>query len=105
MFNSKKRDRPDSEKASPPNKMTKSQGEQPSNSDLMAQLTQLVTANTDMLQKIDQLEKRFSLMEKLFDEVETLKKEVDRLSKQTKPGDGFKRFEVEQKKNRFLCEV
>ena len=104
MFNSKKRDRPFNEKVSPPNKMTKNQQQepQPSNSDLMAQLTQLVSSNTEMMQKIDQLETRFGLMEKLFEEVETLKKEVDRLSRQSKPYDGFKRFEVEQKKKSIL---
>ena len=102
MFNSKKRDRPFNEKVSPPHKMTKNQQQQPesqpSNSDLMAQLTQLVSSNSEMMQKIDQLETRFGLMEKLFEEVETLKKEVDRLSRQSKSYDGFKRFEVEQKK-------
>lgn len=105
MFNSKKRERPTSEQVSPPSKMTKNtqpNGTQPSNSDLMAQLTQLVTANTDMIGKIENLEKRFSLIEKLFDEVETLKKEVKRLSEQSKPNDAFKRFEVELKKKSVL---
>ena len=104
MINTKKRDRPVSDLVSPPHKMTKNQqpSNQPSNSDLMAQLNQLVLSNTDMLQKIDNLEKRFSLVEKLFGEVEMLKKEVERLSKQNKPNEEFRRFEIEQKQRSIL---
>ena len=110
MTSYKKRDRPPSEQLSPPSKMTKNstppnqpqQMNQPSNQDLMAQLNQLVATNTDMVQKIDNLEKRFNLVEKLFEEVETLKKEVERLTRQSKPDDGFRRFEVEQKKRSIL---
>jgi hypothetical protein len=105
MNKSKKRDRGESEQISPPHKMTKNGqqfGAQPSNSDLMAQLDRLVTSNTEMIEKISDLEKRFSLVEKLFDEVETLKKEVDRLSKQAKPNEAFMRFEIEQKKKCVL---
>ncbi len=80
--------------------MTRNQADNnPSNAELMAELTKLVSSNTDMFQKIDQLEKRFGLVEKLFEEVENLKKEVERLRK---PQDGFKRFEVEQKKKSIL---
>ena len=87
-------------KNTPPNQPN--QANQPSNLDLMTQLNQLVATNTDMAQKIDSLEKRFSLVEKLFEEVETLKKEIDRLTKQSKPNESFKRFEVEQKKRCVL---
>jgi len=100
MLNTKKRDRSTGENLSPPNKMTRNQADNnPSNAELMAELTKLVSSNTDMFQKIDQLEKRFGLVEKLFEEVENLKKEVERLRK---PQDGFKRFEVEQKKKSIL---
>ena len=105
MSHTKKRDRADFDKLSPPYKMTKNAqqtGSQPSNSDLMAQLTQLVASNSDVLGKIDNLEKRFALVEKLFEEVETLKKEVARLSNQNKPNDAFRRFEIEQKKKSVL---
>ena len=105
MFKSKKRDRPSSEKVSPPHKMTKrsqQQNNQPSNSDLMTQLTQLVATNTDMIQKIENLEKRFSIVEKLFEEVEFLKREVARLSGQNKHNDELKRFEIERKKKSVL---
>ena len=103
MLNTKKRDRPAGDQISPPHKMTKNQqGNQPSNLDLMSQLTQLVAANNDVIQKIESLEQRFSLVEKLFEEVETLKKEVERLTKQNRPSDGFRRFEVEQKKKAIL---
>jgi hypothetical protein len=100
MFSSKKRDRPVSEQISPPHKMAKNN--QPSNADLMTQLSQLVVANTDVIQKIENLEKRFSLVEKLLDEVDKLKKEVDRLSKQSSPNDGFKRFEIERRQKSIL---
>lgn len=102
MKNTKKRDRPVGEQISPPYKMAKNP--QPSNLDLMTQLTQLVAANTDMIKKIDSLEKRLSLFEKLFEEVDHLKKEVERLSKQNKRSvdEGFRRFEVEQKKKSLL---
>jgi len=101
MLNLKKRDRDNTERNSPPSKMTKNKDSdsQPSNADLMEQLTQLVAANKDMTKKIDQIEKRFDKVEKLFEEVETLKKEVARLSK---PYDGFRRLEVEQKKKSVL---
>jgi|694.fasta_scaffold131923_1 hypothetical protein len=100
MNSTKKRDRPTSEQVSPPHKMAKNT--QPSNSDLMAQLSQLVTANTEVIQKIESLEKRFALVEKLFEEVETLKKEVERLSKQNSPNEGFKRFEIERRQKSIL---
>jgi hypothetical protein len=101
---SKKRDRAETDQISPPHKMTKNQqfGAQPSNADLMAQLEKVVSSNRDMLEKIDNLEKRFALVEKLFEEVEALKKEVDRLSKQNKPNEAFMRFEIEQKKKSVL---
>ncbi len=100
MINSKKRDRTTGEQVSPPPKMSKNQADgNPSNAELMAQLNKLISANTDMIQKIDQLEKRFGLVEKLVDEVETLKKEVNRLKQ---PHDGFRRFEIEQKKKSLL---
>ena len=107
MINTKKRDRPVSDQVSPPYKMTKNQQapNQPSNSDLMAQLNQLVTSNSDMLKKIDSLENRFNLIEKLFGEVETLKKEVERLSNlpnQSKPNEEFRQFEIEQKQRSIL---
>ncbi len=105
MFGNKKRNRPTSEKVSPPSKMSKNQNQnehQPSNSELMAQLNKLVTTNTDMMAKIDQLEKKFSLMEKLFGEVENLKKEVENLKRGGRANDAFKRFEVEQKKKSLL---
>ena len=106
MISTKKRDRPTSDQVSPPYKMSKNNqtpsGNQPSNADLMAQLNQLIASNTDMVQKIDSLEKRFTLVEKLFEEIETLKKEVERLSNQNKSHDGFRRFEVEQKKKSIL---
>jgi len=101
----KKRDRAETEQISPPHKMTKNSqqfGTQPSNADLMAQLEKVVLSNRDMMEKMESLEKRFSLMEKLFDEVETLKKEVARLSKQNKPNEAFMRFEIEQKKKSVL---
>lgn len=101
----KKRDRIECEQVSPPHKMTKNSqqfGAQPSNADLMAQLERLVNSNTEMVEKIENLEKRFSLMEKLFEEVDTLKKEVERLSKQAKPNEAFMRFEIEQKKKCVL---
>ena len=62
-----------SEQVSPPYKMSKN-GNQPSNADLMAQLNQLIASNTDMVQKIDSLEKRFTLVEKLFEDFDALKK-------------------------------
>ena len=100
MLNFKKRDRDPSEQTSPPHKMSKNKDTpQPSNADLMGQLTQLVAANKDLSQKIDQIEKRFDKVERLFEEVEALKKEVARLSK---PNDAFRRFEVEQKKKSVL---
>jgi hypothetical protein len=104
MLSTKKRDRPNSEQISPPHKMAKNNqsGTQPSNSDLMAQLTQLVAANTNVIQKIESLEKKFSIVEKLFEEVESLKKEVDRLSKQNSPTDGFRRFEIDRKQKSIL---
>lgn len=104
MISTKKRDRASSDQISPPHKMAKNtpNSNQPSNSDLMAQLTQLVTANTDVIQKIESLEKKFSIVEKLFEEVENLKKEVDRLSKQNSPSEGFKRFEVDRKQKSIL---
>lgn len=107
MFSNKKRNRPTSEKVSPPNKMSKNQNQNqneqhPSNTELMAQLNKLITTNTDMMVKIDQLEQKFSLMEKLFGEVESLKKEVELLKKFGKPNDAFKKFEVEQKKKSLL---
>jgi hypothetical protein len=102
MFSNKKRNRPNSEKVSPPSKMSKNQNEQPSNSELMAQLNKLVATNNDMMTKIDQLEKKFSLMEKLFGEVENLKKEIETLKKGGRSNDAFKRFEIEQKKKSVL---
>jgi len=105
MRGTKKRDRPTGDQISPPYKMAKNPSGQPSNLDLMTQLTQLVAANTDMIKKIDGLEKRLSLFEKLFEEVENMKKEVERLSKQNKPSkfdEGFRRFEVEQKQKSLL---
>ncbi len=105
MKNTKKRDRPSGEKISPPHKMAKNPTGQPSNLDLMTQLTHLVASNADMINKIDGLEKRLSLFEKLFEEVENLKKEVERLSKQNKRSnidEGFRRFEVEMKKKSLL---
>jgi len=106
MKNTKKRDRPIGEQISPPPKMAKnpSANGQPSNLDLMTQLTQLVSSNADMIKKIDALEKRLSLFEKLFEEVDHLKKEVERLSRQSKSSvnEGFRRFEVEQKKKSIL---
>ena len=99
MSNLKKRDRDNSEGMSPPNKMTKNTANQPSNSDLMDQLNQLVASNADVIQKIDQLEKRFDKVEKLFEEVDELKK---RLSLMSKPMESFKRFEIEQKKKSVL---
>jgi len=100
MLNSKKRDRSNGEQVSPPYKMTRNQSDNnPSNAELMAELSKLVSSNSDMLQKIDHLEQRFGLVEKLLEEVESLKKEVERLKK---PQDGFKRFEVEQKKKSIL---
>ena len=99
-MNFRKRDRDPSEKTSPPHKMSKNKDNpQPSNSDLMGQLTQLVAANKEVSIKIDQIEKRFDKVEKLFEEVESLKKEVSRLNKQN---DAFRRFEVEQKKKSVL---
>jgi len=103
MFGNKKRDRPTSDKVSPPNKMSKNHSEQqPSNLELMAQLNKLIATNTDMMTKIDQLEQKFSLMEKLFGEVENLKKEVELLKTRNKPNDAFKKFEVEMKKKSVL---
>ena len=105
MFNSNKRDRSSSEQISPPHKMAKNnkhQTSQPTNSDLMAQLTQLVASNMDVMRKIDQLEKRFDAVEKLFEEVEFLKEKVTRLSKQCETIDGYRKFEVEQKKKSLL---
>jgi hypothetical protein len=105
MNKNKKRDRIECEQVSPPHKMTKNGqqfGNQPSNADLMAQLEKLVNSNVDMVEKIENLEKRFSLMEKMFDEVETLKKEVARLTKQSKPNEAFMKFEIEQKKKCVL---
>ena len=101
MLNFKKRDRELSDQISPPHKMSKNkeQNSEPSNSDLMEQLTKLVAANNDMSKKIDQIEKRFHKVEKLFEEVEALKKEVARLSK---PYDGFRKLEVEMKKKSLL---
>ena len=99
-MNFRKRDRDPAERISPPHKMSKNkESNQPSNADLMDQLTQLVASNTDLSKKIDQLEKRFDKVERLFEEVETLKKEVARLSK---PYEGFRRFEVEMKKKCVL---
>jgi vacuolar-type H+-ATPase subunit I/STV1 len=99
MNNLKKRDRDCTEKVSPPHKMTKNATNQPSNSDLMDQLNQIVASNADVIKKIDQLEKRFDKVEKLFEEVDELKK---RLSLMSKPMESFKRFEVEQKKKSVL---
>jgi len=102
MLNSKKRDRTPTELVSPPHKMSKNNKDtssQPSNSDLMDQLTQLVAANTDMLKKIDMLEKRFNKVEKLFEDVEKLKSQVAKMSK---PLEGLRRLEVEQKKKSIL---
>jgi hypothetical protein len=102
MLSNKKRDRSSTEQISPPHKMAKSNkdtGSQPSNSDLMDQLNQLVSANTDVLKKIDQLEKRFDKVEKLFDEVDKLKKQITKMSK---PLEGLRRLEVEQKKKCIL---
>ena len=101
MNNSKKRDRASNELVSPPHKMAKNkeQTDQPSNSDLMDQLTQLVASNSDMLRKIDLLEKRFDKVEKLFEDVEGLKSKVASMNK---PLESFKRFEVEQKKKSVL---
>jgi hypothetical protein len=99
---SKKRDRNSTEQISPPHKMSKNSSgnnDHPSNSELMSQLTQLVTANTDVLKKIDQIEKRFDKFEKLFNEVETLKKQIAKMSK---PMEGLRRLEVEQKKKCIL---
>jgi hypothetical protein len=105
MFNLKKRDRSFSEQMSPPHKMAKSNKQtssQPTNSDLMAQLTQLVASNVDVMRKIEQLERRFKAVEKIFEEVEILKREVARLSKQSEPINDFRKFEVEQKRKSIL---
>ncbi len=106
MHKNKKRDRAESELVSPPHKMTKNNGQQfgaqPSNSDLMAQLDKLISSNSDMVEKIERLEKRFEKVEKLFEEVDTLRKEVARLTKQSKPNEAFMRFEIEQKKKSVL---
>lgn len=99
MLSSKKRDRASSEQVSPPHKMAKNRDSQPSNSDLMEQLTQLVEANADILKKIDQIEKRFQKVEKIFDDVEKLKRQVAMMSK---PLEGLRRLEVEQKKKSIL---
>ncbi len=100
MLNSKKRDRQSGEQVSPPLKMAKNQADgNPSNAELMVQLNKLVSANTDMVQKLEQLEKRFGLVEKLFEEVEALKRDINRLKQ---PQEGFRRFEVEQKKKSIL---
>ncbi len=72
---------------------------QPSNADLMEQLTQLVEANTAVLKKIDQLEKRFEKVEKIFDEVESLKRQIAIMSK---PLEDLRRLEIEQKKKSIL---
>ncbi len=99
MLSSKKRDRVSAELNSPPHKMAKNKDSQPSNSDIMGQLTQLVEAHTDVMKKMDQLEKRFEKIEKIFDEVERLKKQVALLSK---PLEGLRRLEIEQKKKSIL---
>ncbi len=100
MFSSKKRDRTQTEQVSPPHKMAKSNKDsQPSNSDLMDQLSRLVEANEGMLKKIDLIEKRFEKVEKIFDEVESLKRQVARMSK---PMEGLRRLEVEMKKKAIL---
>lgn len=99
MLSSKKRDRTTAELVSPPHKMAKNKENQPSNSDLMEQLTQLVESNTEALKKIDQIEKRLQKFEKIFDDVETLKKKVAMMSK---PLEGLRRLEVEQKKKSIL---
>ena len=97
MNNLKKRNRDLTEKVSPPPKMSKNN--QPSNSDLMDQLNQIVASNADMLQKIDLLEKRFDKVEKLFDEIDELKGKVATMSKTI---ESFRRFEIEQKKKCVL---
>ncbi len=79
--------------------MAKNKESQPSNSDLMDQLSRLIEANEDVLKKIDQIEKRFEKVEKIFDEVETLKRQVAKLSK---PMEGLRRLEVELKKKSIL---
>jgi hypothetical protein len=100
MYSTKKRDRTQTEQVSPPHKMAKNNKDtQPSNSDLMDQLARLVEANEDVLKKIDSIEKRFEKVEKFFDEVESLKRQVAKLSK---PLEGLRRLEVEQKKKSIL---
>ncbi len=100
MLSSKKRDRTSAELISPPHKMAKNNKDsQPSNADLMNQLTQLVESNADVLKKIDLIEKRFEKVEKLFDEVERLKKQVAMMSK---PMEGLRRLEIEQKRKSIL---
>jgi hypothetical protein len=100
MLSSKKRDRSTAEIVSPPHKMAKNNRDtQPSNADLMDQLTKLVESNSDVLKKIDHIERRFEKLEKTFDEVESLKRQV---AKMTKSFDSLKRLEVEQKKKSIL---
>ncbi len=100
MLSSKKRDRTQTEQISPPPKMAKSNKDsQPSNSDLMDQLSRLIEANEDVLKKIDSIEKRFEKVEKFFDEVESLKRQVAKMSK---PLEGLRRLEVELKKKCIL---
>jgi hypothetical protein len=94
MNNPKKRDRVCIEQVSPPSKMSKNN--QPSNSDLMEQLSQLVASNVEVMKKIDLLEKRFDKVEKLVEEIDKIKVKIARMSQ---PIDSFKRFEIEQKKN------
>jgi len=99
MLSSKKRDRTTAELLSPPHKMAKNKDSQPSNADLMDQLTQLVEANAGILKRFDQIEKKFEKVEKVFDEVERLKKQVAMMSK---PFESLRRMEVEQKKKSIL---
>jgi len=101
MNNLKKRDRASAELISPPSKMSKNNrpNDNPSNADLMDQLNQLVSSNSDVIQKIEQLEKRFDRVEKLYEEVEELRKKVAILSK---PLESFRRFEIERKQKSVL---
>jgi hypothetical protein len=99
MLSSKKRDRTSAELLSPPHKMAKNKDNQPSNSDLMGQLTQLIETNTGILKRLDQIEEKFEKVEKVFDEVERLKKQVAMMSK---PFESLRRMEVEQKKKSIL---
>ena len=87
MGRDKKRDRAAGDTMSPPSKVSKTSDE--SHQELMNRISEMEK----------NFEKRFDTVDRLLGEIDTLKKEVDRLSKLN---EGFRKFEVEQKKKCIL---